>query len=308
MKKVIVITGPTATGKTGLSVELAKTIDGEIISADSMQIYKYMDIGSAKPGFDEKCGILHYMMDFLDPSINYSVAEYKKAAEKCIEDILSRNKIPVITGGTGLYINSLVYNIDYDNSPGSELIRNKLALLAEKEGNRVLYSELAALDPQAAANIHPNNTRRLIRALEVCKQTQKTFTQKNIEALKNPVKYDYKVYMLTMNRDRLYDRINKRVDQMIEDGLEGEAWRLYRMGLNKNCTSLQGIGYKEFFCYFRGLCTFDESVDIIKRESRRYAKRQTTWMKKIKGVRFINMDVLSKEEAIIEISNDIFIK
>lgn len=300
MEKIIVITGPTASGKTGLSVELAKNIGGEIISADSMQIYKRMDIGTAKPTVSEMSGIPHHMIDFVDPDRNYSVADYKENAENCIQKILSRKKTPIITGGTGLYINSLIYNIDFSESAGSGEIRKRLEQLAEKKGNQALYEELKQMDPEAAQKIHINNTRRLIRALEVCLEQNTTFTQKSKDALRKP-QYHYRVYMLNMERLRLYQRINRRVDKMVEEGLEEEALQLYRMDLPKESTSLQGIGYKEFFCYFRGLCTYPETIDLIKRESRRYAKRQITWMKNIRDIRTLDMDKMTVQEAMAEI-------
>lgn len=297
------ITGPTASGKTVLAVELAKHIDGEIVSADSMQIYKGMDIGTAKPTFAETSGIPHHMIGFLDPRENYSVADFKIDAEKCIKKILSRKKTPIIAGGTGLYINSLVYNIDFKETSESGEIRERLEHKAKEMGNGVLYEELKRLDPDAALKIHVNNTKRLIRALEVCLTHDVNFTQKGKDAVKEP-EYDYQVYMLNMSRLRLYHRINNRVDFMMEEGLEEEAFRLYKMNLPKDSTCLQGIGYKEFFCYFKGLCTYPETIDLIKRETRRYAKRQITWMKNIRDINLLDMDQLTVLQAIQGILTD----
>lgn len=303
MEKIIVITGPTASGKTGLAIELAKRIDGEIISADSMQLYKGMDIGTAKPTPCETALVPHHMIDFLDPRINYSVADFKTDAENCIEEILSRKKTPVIAGGTGLYINSLVYNIDFSQTAQSGEIRNQLEQRAKVEGNDSLYEELIRLDPEAAEKIHVNNTKRLIRALEVCLTHDVNFTQKGKDAIKKP-KYDYRVYMLNMDRSDLYKRIDERVDHMLKEGLEEEALRLYEMKLPPDSTSLQGIGYKEFFCYFKGLCTYSETAEIIKRETRRYAKRQITWMKNIRDIKMLDMDHMTRIQAVEYILND----
>jgi tRNA dimethylallyltransferase len=303
LEKIIVITGPTASGKTALAVELAKHIDGEIVSADSMQIYKGMDIGTAKPTLQETAEIPHHMIDRLDPRENYSVADYKKDAEDCIENILARNKRPIIAGGTGLYINALVYNIDFSETEEGGDIRKNLEEQARKEGNHVLYEKLKKVDPEAASKIHVNNTKRLIRALEVYLQHNVPFSQKSKEAVKGP-KYDYRVFMLHMNRSRLYKRIDDRVYEMIKAGLEKEAYALYQMNLPKSNTCLQGIGYKEFFNYFKGLCTYSETLDIIKRETRRYAKRQITWMKNIQNVKILDMDKLTVPAAIEVVLND----
>lgn len=281
--KVIVIGGPTASGKTGLSVELAKKINGEIISADSMQIYKEMNIGTAKVTEEEKEGIKHYMIDIIAPNERYSVSDYKLNAEKSIEEILSKGKTPIIVGGTGLYINSLIYNINYPEISFDAEYRKSLEERAEKEGLEVLYNEALNIDKLAAEQISKNDKKRIIRILEIYKETGKTKTELEIESRKEKPKYDYKVFAINMNREVLYDRINRRVDLMFEQGLVKEVENIYHKYKNFP-TSMQGLGYKEVVEYINGNYTFEEMIEKIKMESRRYAKRQITWFKSIDGI------------------------
>ncbi len=280
-QKVIVICGPTASGKTALSIELAKKINGEIVSADSMQIYKEMDIGSAKPTKEEMQGIKHYLIDFVRPDKRYSVANYKKDAKEKIKEILDKNKIPIIVGGTGLYIDSLIYEIDYSLVNLDEEYRKKLEKIAKEEGLEKLYNKACEIDKIAMEKISPNDQKRIIRVLEIYHDTGKTKTQQEIESRKKEVEYDYHVFAITMDREVLYQRINKRVDIMIEKGLIKEVEHM----LNKYKefpTAMQGLGYKETKEYLENKITKEEMIEKIKMETRRYAKRQLTWFKKNK--------------------------
>ncbi len=279
--KVIVICGPTASGKTALSIQLAQKINGEIISSDSMQIYKDMNIGTAKPDKQEMQGIKHYLLDFVEPNQRYSVADYKKDAENAIEDILQKGKVPIIVGGTGLYVDSLIYGIEYPNIEFDENYRKKLEKRAEKEGLEKLYEEARKIDPQAMEKISRNDQKRILRVLEIYNATGKTKTEQEIESRKNEVKYDYKVFAINMDREKLYDRINKRVDIMIQKGLIEEVENLLKK-YNEFPTAMQGLGYKEVVEYLQGKVLKEDMIENIKRESRRYAKRQITWFKKNK--------------------------
>jgi len=300
MHNVIVIFGPTASGKTKLSIEFAKEIGAEIISADSMQIYKFMDIGTAKPTEEEMDGIKHYMIDEVYPDEEFSVAKFKKLALEYIKEIISKGKIPIIVGGTGLYINSLIYNIDFSEVETDWELRNKLKKEADEKGNAYLHEKLKAIDPDAAEKIHVNDVKRIIRAIEVYESTGKTISHlQKISRLKPP-EYNYIKFGLAMNRARLYDRINKRVDVMLENGLVDEVKKLVELGYDKNAIAMQGLGYKEILAYLRGECSLAEAVEILKRETRRYAKRQITWFKRIEDVCWIDMDNFNNNREIIE--------
>ena len=278
--KVVVIVGPTASGKTALSIELAKKINGEIISSDSMQIYKDMDIGTAKVTKEEAEGIKHYLVDCVSPDERYTVSDFKRDAENAIKEILEKGKTPIVVGGTGLYVNSLIYGIEYQDMKFDEIYRNELMEKAEsEEGLKELWDEANKIDPEAMTKISKNDKKRIIRVLEIYKATGKTKTEQEILSRQNGVKYDYKVFGITMDREKLYNRINLRVDIMIEKGLEDEVRNL----LNKYDefpTAMQGLGYKEVVEYFEGILTRDEMIEKIKQESRRYAKRQMTWFRK----------------------------
>lgn len=284
--KVIVICGPTASGKTSLSVELAKKCNGEIISADSMQIYKEMNIGTAKVTPEEMQGIKHYMIDIVSPTERYSVAEFKVQAEKAIEEILKKGKTPIIAGGTGLYVNSLIYNIQYNDIKIDEEYRKYLEERVEKEGLQSLYEEAKKIDFEAMKSISKNDQKRILRVLEMYHQTGKTKTELEKESRKEEVKYDYKVYAINWEREELYERINKRVDIMIEQGLIEEVENLLKK-YNKFPTAMQGLGYKEVVEYLYKKITKEEMIEKIKMETRRYAKRQITWFKKIENVKWI---------------------
>lgn len=301
MKKVIVICGPTASGKTALSIELAKKINGEIISADSMQIYKDMNIGSAKPTKEEMQNIQHYLLDCISPDERYSVAEYKNQAENAIEEIINKGKIPIIVGGTGLYIDSLIYGIEYQDINIDEKYRKELENKAEVEGLEKLYKQAEEIDPEAMKIISKNDRKRIIRVLEIYHQTGKTKTQLEKESRKNGIKYEYIVFALNMDREKLYERINLRVDIMIEQGLICEVQNLLKK-YNQFPTAMQGLGYKEIKQYLDGILTKEEAIDKIKQETRRYAKRQLTWFRKNKQTIWLdaclpkenNIDIISK--------------
>ena len=286
--KVIVIVGPTASGKTALSIELAKKINGEIISCDSMQIYKDLNIGSAKPTIEEMQGIKHYLIDEIEPTQRFSVAEYKKRAEKAIEEIIKKGKTPIVVGGTGLYANSLIYGIEYNEIKYDEKYRNELMKLAQTEdGLESLFEKAKKIDPKAMEKISKNDKKRIVRILEIYNSTGTTKTKQEKESRKKEVKYDYKVFALNMERSVLYERINKRVDIMLEQGLIEEVKNILKK-YNEFPTAMQAIGYKEIVEYFNGDLTKEEAIEKIKQESRRYAKRQLTWFKKIANVKWLD--------------------
>ena len=296
--KVVVIVGPTASGKTAISIELAKKINGEIISSDSMQIYKDMDIGTAKVTKEEMQGIKHYLVDCVLPSQRYTVSDFKKAAEEAIEEILSKGKVPIVVGGTGLYVNSLIYGIEYQDMKFDEEYRNNLMKKAENpDGLEQLWDEANLIDPEAMKIISKNDKKRIIRVLEIYKATGKTKTELEILSRAKEIKYDYKVFGITMDREKLYERINKRVDIMINQGLEQEVRNL----LNKYSnfpTAMQGLGYKEVKEYFDGKLSYEEMIEKIKQESRRYAKRQLTWFRANKDTIWLDSEKNTIKENI----------
>ena len=289
MKKttVIVICGPTASGKTALSIELAKRIDGEVVSADSMQIYKDMNIGSAKVTLEEMDGIKHHLIDFVRPDQRYSVANYKKDAKKAIEEIIKKGKIPIVVGGTGLYVDSLIYEIEYNDIEIDEEYRKELEEIKHKEGLEILYKKALEIDPEAMGKISPNDSKRIMRVLEIYHATGKTKTQQEVESRTKDIPYDYKVFAINMEREKLYDRINKRVDIMLEKGLVKEVENLLTK-YKEFPTAMQGLGYKEVRDYLEKKLSYEEMVEKIKQESRRYAKRQLTWFRKNKNTVWID--------------------
>ena len=287
--KVIVICGPTASGKTALSIELAKKINGEIVSCDSMQIYKDMDIGTAKPTLEEMQGIKHYLIGYVSPEKRYSVADYKIDAKKAIKEIIKKGKMPIVVGGTGLYLDSLIYEIEYQDIKLDEQYRNKLEEEVEKQGLEKLYEKAKQIDPKAIEKISPNDKKRILRILEIYHATGKTKTEQEIESRKKEVEYDYKVYALDWDRQKLYDRINKRVDMMIEQGLVEEVKQILDK-YDTFPTAMQGLGYKEVVDYLKGDLTKEEMIEKIKMESRRYAKRQLTWFRKNKQTIWLNAE------------------
>lgn len=307
-KKILVLGGPTAVGKTALSIKLSKELNGEIISADSMQIYKYMDIGSAKVTKDEMENIDHYMIDIVNPNIKFSVSDYKCLGDRYINEIFAKDKLPIITGGTGLYINALTCNMDFTDAEIDEDYRHYLENEANINGNKYIHDLLKDIDPISYKEIHYNNRKRVIRALEVFKLTGKPFSSFNAGNDFYKSDYDIYYYVLTMNRDKLYSRINKRVDIMIDKGLEEECIKLKQMGYTSSMQSMQGIGYKEMLFYLEGKITKDEAIDMIKKGSRNYAKRQLTWFRRDPRVIFLDKDIMTEEEIVEKISNDINMK
>lgn len=298
--KVIVIGGPTASGKTSLSIELAKKINGQIVSADSMQIYKDMNIGTAKPDKEEMQSIKHYLIDFISPEDRYSVADYKKDAKKAIKEIIEKGKTPIVVGGTGLYIDSLIYEIEYNEIQTDLKYREELEKRVLEEGLENLYNEAKKIDPEAIKKISINDKKRILRILEIYKETKKTKTQLELESRKEP-EYDYKVFAINMNREILYDRINKRVDIMIEKGLIEEVKNICNK-YKEFPTAMQGLGYKEVVEYLEKKVTKEEMIEKIKMESRRYAKRQLTWFRKNKQTIWLDglQDVQNNIKIILE--------
>lgn len=284
--KIIAVAGPTASGKTALSVKIAKELGGEVVSCDSMQIYKGMDIGTAKPSLEERCGVPHHMIDIISPDEKYNVVSYKRDAEAAIDDILKRGRAPVLAGGTGLYMDSVLSNTAFSENSSFSVARERLEKLFEEKGREYIFEMLEKIDPEAAEKIHPNNTRRVIRALEIYETTGKTLTQANIES-KRPEKYESLVIGLMWDRETLYERINERVERMMAEGLLKEVETLRKKGMKAEYTSMQAIGYKELFEYFEGNCTLEEAKEKIKQESRRYAKRQMTWLKRNKKINWL---------------------
>jgi tRNA dimethylallyltransferase len=299
--KVVVIIGPTAVGKTKISIELAKKFNGEIISGDSMQIYQGMDIGTAKIRQDEMEGIPHYLIDIKQPEEDFSAAEFQRLVRERITEISSRKKLPIIVGGTGLYIQSAIFDYHFSEAPSDDTFRVELEKRAEAEGNVAIHAELALIDPTSAERIHPNNIRRVIRALEVFHCTGKTMTETQLHQTPELV-YETVLVGLTMDREMLYERINRRVDIMIEEGLIEEVQSLYDKGI-RDCQSVQAIGYKEMYAYLNGNATIDEAVLQLKQNSRRYAKRQLTWFRNKMDVSWFDMTNMKDiEKKITEIS------
>lgn len=298
--KLIVLAGPTAVGKTEFAIEVAKSLDGEIVNCDSMQIYKHMDIGSAKPTKEERGEVPHHLVDFISPTEEFSVAKYQEYARECIIDISLRGKLPILSGGTGLYIDSVIYDMDFSNKPEGGIFnkrREALYRIAEKEGNEALHVKLAELSSKRAGEIHPNNIKKVVRAIEILESGEKPG---DFEGLKNRKYKDFDAKLFCLNRDReeLYDRINRRVDILMEQGLEVEIRNLLNMGISADDISMKGIGYKEMLSYLNGEYDLDTAVELIKRNSRRFAKRQLTWFRKYDDMLWINLSHQSFEEAI----------
>lgn len=298
-KPLVILTGPTAVGKTELSINLAKKINGEIISADSIQVYKYMDIGSAKILESEKSGIKHYLIDELEPDEAFHIVRFQEKAKHYMKEIYSKGKTPIIVGGTGFYIQSILYNIDFDESNVDELYRQELEYLANEKGNAFLHNMLLEVDEDAALKIHENNIKKVIRALEFNKQTGLKISKHNEEQSEKESPYNFIYLVLNDKREDIYSRINKRVDQMIEKGLVDEVKGLLEKGYSKGLVSMQGLGYKEIASYLEGEMTLEEAIYILKRDTRHFAKRQITWFKREKAVTWINRWEHENEESIL---------
>ena len=300
-KPLVILTGPTSVGKTSLSISLAHEIGGEIISADSMQVYRGMDIGTAKITEEEMDGIPHYLVDILEPDQPFNVVEFQRMAKEAMNRIYSHGKIPILVGGTGFYIQALVYDIDFSEHPEKEDYRRKLTLLAEERGKQYLHSMLEEVDPEYAASVHYNNVKKVIRALEYHKETGGKLSAHNREQQERTSPYRFAYLVLNQDRELLYQRINQRVDQMMEQGLLQEVRQLSERGFTPNLVSMQGLGYKEFFEYFNGNLSLDEVVDRIKMETRRFAKRQLTWFRREKDVTWINKGDYPGEKEILAV-------
>ncbi|MEH7239456.1 tRNA (adenosine(37)-N6)-dimethylallyltransferase MiaA [Bacillus sp. JJ1562] len=293
-EKLVVLIGPTAVGKTELSIELAKKLNAEIISGDSMQIYKGMDIGTAKISIDEMEGVPHHLIDIKEPHEGFSVAEFQADVRKLISDIHSRGKLPMIVGGTGLYIQSVIFDYQFTDDASNPEYRETLEQQVAKSGVDSLYQELKEIDPESAERIHPNNVRRVIRALEIYKTTGKTMTD-YMEEQKQELIFEVALVGLTMEREKLYERINDRVDLMIESGLLEEVSTFYSQGL-RDCQSIQAIGYKELYHHLDGSLTLQEAITQLKQNTRRYAKRQLTWFRNKMDVKWFDMTAKNQFE------------
>ena len=305
---MVILTGPTAVGKTNLSIELAKRINGAIISADSMQVYKYMDIGSAKIMPQEMQGIKHYLIDELLPSDEFNVFIFKKMAKKALEEIYSNDQIPIIVGGTGFYIQALLYDIDFTEQDTDIAYRNKLSEFAAVNGNHALHEKLKNIDPVSYETIHENNVKRVIRALEYYHNCSEPISKHNDSERQKESPYNFAYFVLNDERKRLYDRIDKRVDIMVENGLVEEVKKLKNMGYTSDMVSMKGIGYKEILSSLDGAYGIDEAVEKVKQESRRFAKRQLTWFRREKETIWLEKEeysyddnkILSKIKEILE--------
>lgn len=283
-RPLIILTGPTAVGKTSLSLSLAKELDGEIVSADSMQVYRYMDIGTAKIREEERQGIPHHLIDVLDPWEDFNVVRFQKMAREALEEIWERGHIPIVTGGTGFYIQALLYDIHFTENNEDSSLRKDLENYARENGAEALHSRLVEVDEKAASQIHFNNVKRVIRALEFYYQTGKKMSEHNEEERKRTSPYDFKYFVLNDEREHLYAGINRRVDLMMEEGLVEEVRKLKEMGCDSAMVSMQGLGYKEILSHLEGEYTLDEAVYKIKRDTRHFAKRQITWFKRERDV------------------------
>ena len=287
-KPLLILTGPTAVGKTALSIKLAKEVGGEIISADSMQVYRYMDIGSAKIKKEEMQGVPHHLIDILMPEEEFNVFIFKKRALECMQGIYERGHIPIIAGGTGFYIQALLYDIDFETEEETSSLRGELEKLAKEKGNHYLHERLKEVDPVSAEEIHENNSKRVIRALEYFKVNGRPISEHNKEQRQKESAYNSCYFVLNDDRALLYERIDKRVDEMLQEGLVEEVKGLKEKGYHRNMVSMQGLGYKEILAYLEGECTLEEAVYLIKRDSRHFAKRQLTWFRREKEVIWVD--------------------
>ena len=300
MKDLIVLTGPTAVGKTSLSIDLAKAVDGEIISADSMQVYKYMNIGTAKITEEEKCGIPHFLIDELEPDEEFNVTIFKNKVMGYIEDIKSRGKVPIIVGGTGFYIQSVIYDINFNEYGDDSNVRKKYEAMAETLGKSELHKKLALVDREYADSVSYNNVKKVVRALTFFEMTGEKLSEHNKRERERSSPFDFAYFVLTMDRKKLYERIDKRVDLMFDMGLVEEVKALMAKGYDKSLVSMQGIGYKEVIDYLSGKTSLEECIDIIKRDTRHFAKRQLTWFKREKVVTYIDKDEFDAEDKCLK--------
>lgn len=287
-KKLVVLTGPTAVGKTKLSIELAKRIGGEIISADSMQVYKHMDIGSAKIRPEEMENVPHFLVDELEPSEEFNVVIFQQKTKQYMDEIYKRGHIPILVGGTGFYIQAVLYDINFSEDDDNHKIREELEALAKEKGADYMHEKLRKIDPASADAIHANNVKRVIRALEYYKLTGQKISEHNEEQREKESPYDFSYFVLNDHRELLYERIDKRVDEMVTEGLVEEVQKLKAMGYDRSYVSMQGLGYKEILSYLEGEIPLEEAIYILKRDTRHFAKRQITWFKREKEVIWVN--------------------
>ena len=283
-RPLVILTGPTAVGKSALSIALAKAIDGEIVSADSMQVYRHMDIGSAKIRPEEMAGVPHHLIDVLEPTEAFNVVIFQELAKQALAEIYGRGRIPILVGGTGFYIQALLYDIDFTENDEDTALRHSLEELARRDGTEALYERLRAVDPASCESIHAHNVKRVIRAIEFYEKTGKRISDHNKEQRENVSPYRFAYFVLNDDRERIYRNIDSRVDQMMEQGLVGEVQALREMGCHKGMVSMQGLGYKEILSYLEGEITLEEAVYLIKRDTRHFAKRQLTWFRREKEV------------------------
>lgn len=295
-KPLIILTGPTAVGKTKLSIALAKAVNGEIISADSMQVYQYMDIGSAKIKKEEMQGVPHYLIDVLKPEEEFHVVRFQEMAKQAMEEIYAKGKIPILTGGTGFYIQAVVKDIDFSENTEKSEVRSRLEQLAKDKGREYLHQKLLEVDPDSAQKIHANNVKRVIRALEYYELTGEKISLHNEREAVKESPYCYAYFVLNDLREKLYQRIDARVDEMLKEGLVQEVEKLSRMGYTRNMVSMQGLGYKEILAYLEGECSLEEAVYILKRDTRHFAKRQITWFKREPDVIWVNKPEFGYED------------
>lgn len=298
-KPLIILTGPTAVGKTALSIRLAKALDGEIISADSMQVYRCMNIGSAKVTPEETEGVTHHLIDLLDPWEEFNVASFKSLAQKALDGIYGRGHIPIVAGGTGFYIQALLYDIDFKENVSGSHIREELEALGREKGNDYLHTLLSQIDPESARQIHANNQKRVIRAIEYYRLTGQPISVHNQQEREKGSPYRFYYYVLTCDRALLYERIDRRVDQMLEAGLVKEVEELKESGCTRGMVSMQGLGYKEILDYLDGRCTLSEAVRILKRDTRHFAKRQLTWFRRERDVRWLELEAFDFDPDLV---------
>ena len=299
-KPLIILTGPTAVGKTKLSIELAKAVNGQMISADSMQVYRHMDIGTAKIRPEEMQGIPHYLIDVLDPWESFDVVRFQTMAKEALEKIYTAGAIPIVVGGTGFYIQALLYNIDFDENDSETGYRSELQAFAERHGAEALHDRLRQVDEKSADMIHPNNIKRVIRALEFYHQTDTRISEHNETQRQKESPYRFVYFVLDDERKRIYRRIDQRIDQMLDQGLVAEVKQLRDMGCTRDMVSMQGLGYKEILAYLDGECTLEEAVYILKRDTRHFAKRQLTWFRREQDVRWIERQEYPDEAAMLQ--------
>lgn len=298
-KPLIILTGPTSVGKTELSIALAKAVNGEILSADSMQVYKQMDIGTAKITQEEMAGVPHYLIDELNPDEEFNVVRFQQFAKKYMQQIYDKNKIPILVGGTGFYIQAVLYDIDFTQNDTDDSYRQELERLLQEQGGDYLYAMLKSTDPESAALIHPNNSKRVIRALEFAKLTGDKISEHNREQRNRTSPYNYCYFVLNKDREKLYKSINQRVDNMLQEGLLEEVKRLAAQGYTRELVSMQGLGYKELLSYLDGECSLEEAIEILKRDTRHFAKRQLTWFRRERDVIWANKDEFTSEDDLL---------